>query len=70
MAFTAALAEAPDMGTIAVLLADPLRQAWLDHLTPFRPCCQAHGIAHCLEAMRLFHLLPEGDQWTILSQVS
>ena len=64
------LAEPPDMRTVAVLLADPLRRAWLQHIHPIRPCCQRGGIAWCEEAMRLFDLLPEGDQEAILGTVS
>lgn len=67
---TALDSRAGDWEQIAVMLADPLRRAWLDHITPLRPCCQRAGIAWCREAMDLFYLLPEGDQTNILGSVS
>lgn len=73
---------------IAVMLADPLRQAWVVHMESHPKLCKAHhtydhcgftgtpcptsqcGTVNCPEAMRLFGLLPRGDQLTILSGVA
>lgn len=58
------------MQQVAVLLADPLRRAWCQHLDSDCSVCAADGIAWCPEAMRLFDLLPSGDRTAFLGTVS
>lgn len=66
----------PVWEAVAVMLAQPLRDAFNGHMDNHGcGCCgprwcksthtdeghAIHGFAHCPEAMHLFNLLPEGD---------